>query len=72
MFKDLNFQEILSLVYVLLIIVGVISESIFYGVLGVHYLEFTSILDALISPFSLITSDLRVFLVIVVFFRLRW
>ena len=66
MFKNLNFQEILSLAYVLLIIVGVISESIFYGVLGVHYLEYTSILDALISPFSLITSDLRVFLVIVV------
>ncbi|MFY7670760.1 hypothetical protein ACOSP6_06695 [Tenacibaculum sp. MEBiC06402] len=65
MFKNLNFQEILYLAYIILIIVGVISESIFYGVLGVHYLEYTSILDALISPFSLITSDLRVFLIVV-------
>lgn len=64
MFKNLNLQEILSLAYLILVVIGVISESIFYGVLGVHYLEYTSILDALISPFSLITSDLRVFLIV--------
>ncbi|AUC14566.1 hypothetical protein BTO06_05130 [Tenacibaculum sp. SZ-18] len=65
MFKNLNLQEILSLAYIILVVIGVISESIFYGVLGVHYLEYTSILDALISPFSLITSDLRVFIIVV-------
>lgn len=65
MFEKLNFQEVLSLAYVVLVIVGIISESIFYGVLGVHYIEYTSILDALISPFSLITSNLKVFLLVV-------
>ncbi|CAL2103212.1 conserved membrane protein of unknown function [Tenacibaculum sp. 190130A14a] len=66
MFEKLNFQEILSLAYVVLVVVGIISESIFYGVLGIHYIEYTSILDALISPFSLITSNLKVFILVVV------
>lgn len=65
MFKNLNLQEVLSLSYILLIVVGVLNESLFYGILGVNYLEYTSILDALISPFSLLTSDLRLLLIIV-------
>lgn len=72
MFKNLNFQEVLSLAYVILVVIGVISESIFYGVLGVHYLEYTSILDALISPFSLITSDLTVFLIVILMMLLYY
>ncbi len=66
MFKNLNFQEFLSLAYVILVIVGIISESIFYGVLGIQYIQHTSILDALLSPFTLITSDLRIFLIVTV------
>lgn len=52
-------QEALSLGYVYLLILGIIHNAIYYNMLGVNYLEYSSILDVLISPVSVITSSLK-------------
>jgi ABC-type Fe3+ transport system permease subunit len=52
-------QEVLSLGYVYLLILGIIHNAIYYNLLGVNYLEYSSILDVLISPVSVITSSLK-------------
>ncbi|MDJ0645533.1 MAG: hypothetical protein QNJ57_06055 [Flavobacteriaceae bacterium] len=58
--KELNIQEYLSIGYVYLVILGVLSDTIFYGMLGFPIIDFMSILDALISPVNLLTRDYRI------------
>ncbi|MFY0629501.1 MAG: hypothetical protein JXR05_03910 [Flavobacteriaceae bacterium] len=55
--KEISVQEFLSIAYVYLLILGILSDALFYGILGVSYLSFTTILDALISPISLLTNS---------------
>lgn len=57
MFKNAGLQEYLSLGYIFLVVLGIVSESIFYGLLEVPYLQYTSILDVLISPISLLADN---------------
>lgn len=57
MFKNLSLQEYLSLGYLFLVVLGVIIESVFYGLFGLPYLQYTSILDILISPISLLADN---------------
>ncbi len=54
-----NIQDYLSLGYVFLLILGILHETIYYKFLGINILEYSSILDVLISPISVITSDLK-------------
>ncbi len=70
MFKNLGLQEYFYIGYIYLIILGIISDAIFYGILGVPYLNYTTILDALISPISLLTNNwkLTLFLALVFIF----
>ena len=55
--KEFSVQELLSLAYLYLLALGVLSDALYYGVLGVSYLNFTTILDALISPVSMLTNN---------------
>ena len=56
--KDkLTLQEYFYIGYLYLIILGIVSDAIFYGLFGVSYLNYTTILDALISPISLLTNN---------------
>ncbi len=56
--SGLGIQDSLSLGYVILLILGVIHETIYYKFLGVNILEYSSVLDVLISPVSVISGNL--------------
>ncbi len=53
----LGLQDYFYIGYLYLIILGIVSDAIFYGIFGVSYLNYTTILDALISPVSLLTNN---------------
>ncbi len=50
-------QSVLYLGYVLLVILGIINETLFYSQFGVNILEYSDILDVLLSPVSKLTSN---------------
>ena len=60
--KESNYslQDYLSLGYIYLLVLGVFNQAIFYKFLKVNILEYSSILDVLISPISIITGDLKI------------
>ncbi|SNR15338.1 hypothetical protein [Tenacibaculum jejuense] len=71
-FKKLSLQENFYVLYVYFILLGIVSDALFYAVLGVQYLNYVSILDALISPFSLLTDSLKLTLALVICFFLLY
>ena len=60
-----NLQDYLSLGYVYLLILGVFNRAIYYKFLNINILEYSSILDVLMSPISIITGDLKIALALV-------
>ena len=64
-FKGLTIQEYLSVGYVFLLIVGVFYETIYYKFLGLNILDYSSILDVLISPIAVMLSNLILGLVVI-------
>ena len=55
-----NLQDYLSLGYIYLLVLGVFNQAIYYKFLNINILEYSSILDVLISPISIITGDLKI------------
>jgi hypothetical protein len=55
--KNWGFQEYLSAGYFFLLILGVITESVFYRIIGINILQYAGLSDILISPISLITAN---------------
>ncbi len=51
-FNNLNIQELLSLGYIYLLILGIISDAIYFGFLGINILNYSSVLDVLLSPIT--------------------
>lgn len=74
------FSELVPLGYLYLLLLGISSESIHYGMLGVNVLDYSNALDVLLSPIALMTEKLAVFAVVIgvpIFFLpymqfLRW
>lgn len=62
----------LSLAYLYLLAMGILSDALYYAILGVSYLNFTTILDALISPVSMITDNYIITVVLVIMFGLMY
>ena len=58
--KKLDLQDVFYIGYLYLIILGIVSDAIFYGIFGVSYLNYTTILDALISPISLLINNWKI------------
>lgn len=58
--KKLDLQDVFYIFYLYLIILGIVSDAIFYGIFGVSYLNYTTILDALISPISLLINNWKI------------
>ncbi len=52
------FTEYLPLGYIYLILLGIVSDSIYYGILGVNIMSYSNVLDVLLSPIVNITSNL--------------
>ncbi|MEO1653301.1 MAG: hypothetical protein AAFU64_07135 [Bacteroidota bacterium] len=53
-----SIQDYLSLGYLYLLIVGITNDSIYYGMVGVNILSYSSLLDVLISPISYLTRSI--------------
>lgn len=66
----LGLQDYFYIGYLYLIILGIVSDAIFYGIFGVSYLNYTTILDALISPISLLTNNWRISIFLALMFWL--
>lgn len=59
--KFKSFQEIqgfLSVGYIYLIVMGILNETFYYNQIGIDILNYSSILDVLISPISKLTSSI--------------
>lgn len=52
-----EYQGILSLGYVYLIVMGILKESLYYNQLDINILEYSSITDVLLSPISGLTGN---------------
>ena len=63
--SGLAIQDMLSLGYVILLILGVFHETIYYKFVGINILEYSSILDVLISPVSVISGNLILGVVVI-------
>jgi hypothetical protein len=72
MIKNLGLQEYLSLGYIYLLILGLITESIFYKILGINILNYSSLSDILLSPISLITGNPILTVFLLAFFGLSF
>ncbi len=70
--KKLDLQDVFYIGYLYLIILGIVSDAIFYGIFGVSYLNYTTILDALISPISLLINNWKISLFLALMFGLMY
>lgn len=68
----ITIQEYLSIGYVFIVILGIISDVIYYSFLGINIMNYTTILDILITPISILSSNVFIFLVFVVFITLTY
>ena len=53
-----SLQDYLSLGYLYLLLLGVSSDSIYYGLIGVNILSYSSVLDVILSPVIYLTRNL--------------
>ena len=51
-----SIQDYMSIGYLFLLILGVANQAIFYGLIGVNIIEYTSILDVLLSPLAVVSD----------------
>lgn len=58
--KQRSIQDYLSLGYLYLVVVGIIFDAIFYGILGINIIHYSSILDVLLSPVAFVTDSIIV------------
>lgn len=59
-------SELVPLGYLYLLVLGIVNQSLFYGLLGVNFLAWSDALDVLISPIALLTGDLKLLVTVVV------
>jgi len=66
-------QGFLSVGYIYLIVMGILNETLYYSQIGIDILNYSSILDVLISPISRLTSSISRLLIfiIIVFFTFK-
>ncbi|NKI36573.1 hypothetical protein HFP89_15485 [Wenzhouxiangella sp. XN79A] len=57
--------ELLPLGYVYLLLLGIASESIHFALLGVNIIDYSNVLDVLLSPIALVTGDIEVLAVVI-------
>ena len=61
-----QFQDYLSFGYLYLLLLGVVSDSIYYGMVGINIISYSTILDVLLSPIVRLTDNIVLPLVIIV------
>lgn len=60
--RSLSVQEMLSLGYVYLLALGILSDAIYYTFFDIDILNYVTLPDILLSPINILTHDLRVLL----------
>lgn len=61
-------QAILPLGYLYLVVLGILKETVFFYQIGINILNYSSIMDILISPIATFLSHPIIFIVIILFF----
>jgi uncharacterized membrane protein len=56
--KNIGIQEYLSFGYLYLLVLGIITDTIFYNLIGIKILNYSNISDILLTPINLLTSNL--------------
>jgi hypothetical protein len=64
--KELQIQDYFSLGYIFLIILGLVSNVIYWTTLGINIFDYTSISDILITPLSIIFQNLKTTLAFII------
>jgi hypothetical protein len=59
-------QKFLSFGYLFLVVLGILKESLFYYPLGIHILNYSTIMDVLLSPVADLTSHPVVFIAVAI------
>ena len=65
--KKFTIQEILSLGYVYLLILGVLTDTIYYSFFDINIIEHSDILDILLSPINILTDHWIIPVAIILF-----
>lgn len=61
-----SIQDYLSLGYIYLLLLGITTDSIYFGFIGINILEYSTIVDVLLSPIIYLTKSLAFPLVIII------
>jgi hypothetical protein len=64
--NKLNIQEYLSLGYIYLLLLGIATDAIYFGFLGISILDYSAISDVLLSPVKLLARNLIVCIILLV------
>ncbi len=56
-FEKLDLQSFLSLGYLYLLVVGILTDTVFYSYAGINILSYSSLLDVLLSPIVYMTKN---------------
>ena len=64
--NKLNIQEYLSLGYIYLLLLGIATDAIYFGFLGISILDYSAISDVLLSPIKLLARNLLVCIILLV------
>ncbi|MNK07048.1 hypothetical protein D3C87_249570 [compost metagenome] len=65
-------QNLLPLGYLFLVVLGIIKESVYFHLVGINILKYSSIMDILISPIATLTSHPIVLIAIILIFAFHF
>ncbi len=57
--NNINIQNYLSVGYIVLIVLGIIKDTVYYGFLGINIMSYATFSDILISPIGFIVGSLK-------------
>ncbi|NOT36647.1 MAG: hypothetical protein HOP11_04660 [Saprospiraceae bacterium] len=70
--RKLHLQEILSISYIFLIGLGIVLDVLYYKILGINILDYSSITDVLLSPIKLLLHEFKFTIAVIVFLILGY
>ncbi|MEM1124467.1 MAG: hypothetical protein AAGJ18_28780 [Bacteroidota bacterium] len=65
-------QDYLSLGYLYILILGILTESIRYSFVGINIINYSTVLDVLLSPISILTQTILLPIGFIIFGFLAW
>lgn len=65
--KITNIEKLLPFGYLFLVLIGILKQSVFYNQFGINILDYSSLMDILISPISDLAAHPQIFFVLLSF-----